>query len=345
MCRDTFADLLRKGGELSPELVIGKAAQPDSETPVEVKGDAVTFVGTSSKLDRDNDIIAAAGVDFANWTKRPVILASHDARQRIAIGTGIERRGPRTIVTAEYYPASISPLAASMKAMLDFNLERKALKDAGAVFSVGFRSVSATWNDGRGGVDFKEIEVLEFSDVSMAANPAAVLLEAKAAGVDFDPWMDWTVDVLLKGAGMVPVDRDFAMRLRDLVDPSKSLELVELSTNHVDSLTFTAPAPPPVAKEIPGVLLETESLTAPVDLAFWAARKGCNATETKELMVAAGLGEFAENLSDPAGVADVPKSPAPEDDEAAWKEALDGVDMADILTDRLAAKTGYLPNI
>lgn len=340
--RDSAAAWLQRGDELPHDAIVAKTIEADTDIPVEVKGDSVTFVGTSSKLDRDSDIIRAAGVDHEAWLKRPVILASHDARQRIGRGRSATLKGSRWIIEADYYPATISALAATMKDMLDWNLANKGANDVGAVYSIGFRSIRARFIDERRGVDFDETETLEYSDVSIASNTGAQLLGAKSAGVDLDPLFEWCFKVQ-KDAGLVCVNHEFAKRLRDLIDPSKGLKLVELSTKHVGGLTWTAPEPEPVAKEIPGEILETETSTGPVDLVFWAARKGCNAAETKELMAAAGYGEFAENLTDPAGATPVPKSTPPEDEEAAWNDALKSVDMGDILTNRLAAKTGLLP--
>lgn len=350
---------LQRGDELPHDAIVAKTIEADTDIPVEVKGDSVTFVGTSSKLDRDLDIIRAAGVDHEAWLKRPVILASHDARQRIGRGRSANLTGSRWIIEADYYPATISPLAATMKDMLDWNLANKAANDVGAVYSIGFRSIRARFIEERRGVNFDETETLEYSDVSIASNTGAQLLGAKAAGVGLDPLFEWCFKVQ-KDAGLVCVNHEFAKRLRDLIDPSKGLKVLELSTKHVAGFTWTAPEPEPVVKEIPGEILESQATTGPVELAFAAARMGHGAAETKELMAAAGYGEFAENLNDPKP-APAAKQRAPENLDhllfgpvretsdadkslqAAVTEAVEEIDVAGLFAESHARITGKLP--
>ena len=369
--RDRAAAWLQRGAEIPHDAIIAKTIEAVADTPVEVKGDSVTFVGTSSKLDRDSDIIRAAGVDHEAWLKRPVILASHDARERIGRGRSADLKGSRWIIGADYYPATISPLAATMKDMLDWNLANKGANDVGAVYSIGFRSIKARFVDERRGVDFDLVETLEYSDVSIASNTGAQLLGAKAAGVGLDPLFEWCFKVQ-KDAGLVCVNHEFAERLRNLIDPSKALNLIELGPAHAAGFKWREPREQLLEseagkitktdpEEIPGQVLETDAATGPVELAFAAARMGHGAVETRELMAAAGYGEFAENLSDPVS-ATVPTKeqtpatldhlvfgPAPETEgasnqlEAAVDEAIKELDVADLFAESHARITGKLP--
>ncbi len=357
--RGVFAASLKRG-DADFNLVVGKSLAPSTDRPIEVKGDEVTFVGTSGDVDRENDIITAAGVSHDNWLTRPVMLANHDVEQRIGIGTKVRLDGNQWIIKGDYYPAKISALAGELKAMLDYNLARKALNDAGAVFSIGFRAVKAAWNDARGGVDFARTETLEYSDVSLAANPSARLLEAKSDGLCLDATLNWAERLRVEGSS-------FGQRLIELCDPSKKLTLVELTVKHLDRLEISPDAEP---MEIPAVI-ETQTLLEddgvdPAAFAFMAGSLKLDAATTKRFMVTAGMGEFGRNIEDVAPSTTLKtagESPAPQaslaasetgngDGDAAARaaaikayaeEVANGPEAKALYTEHFVATNGWIP--
>jgi hypothetical protein len=166
--------------------------------PYEVKADEetrrVSFVITTGAVDRDNDTIKVDGWDFKNWLKNPVVLWGHNSSiPPIAKGVSLVKRGGAIHATAQFPPEGVYELADTVFGLI------KHLGTPGAT-SVGFRPKMdkdgrprLAWNEERGGVDFEEQELLEFSIVTVPSNPEALMTMAKdfataaGKGVDLAP--------------------------------------------------------------------------------------------------------------------------------------------------------------
>jgi HK97 family phage prohead protease len=176
-------------------------AVPDAERTLE-------FIISTPAVDRAGDTIAVEGWRLDNFRKNPVVLWAHDytalpvARSPLV---GLEGGALRAI--AEFTPAG----------MARFNDTVFEMYKAGflSAVSVGFLPIKWAWVEDEGrrqGIDFLEQELLEFSCVPVPANPGA-LLEARGAGIDLEPVIEWA-EKLLDGDGRAVIPRSELEALR-----------------------------------------------------------------------------------------------------------------------------------
>jgi len=192
-----WADALQTGA--APDAVIRKTLSTDSITPVPntdaTDSRRLRFVVSSSAVDRDRDIINQAGWRLEAYRKNPVVLYGHDyAELPIARAVDVHVEGDRLVADAEFVPAEVSPFAETV-----YQLIKRGFLNA---TSVGFRPITYTRNEERGGYDVQEAELYEFSVVAVPSNPDALVM-ARSAGVDTQPLTAWATKVLAdtKGAG------------------------------------------------------------------------------------------------------------------------------------------------
>jgi HK97 family phage prohead protease len=153
----------------------------------QVAGDirALRFTISTASIDREQDRIALAGWDLANFRRNPVVLWGHDA-ERLPIGRAFDLRIEDAALKAsvEFIPADIPEGGQFAEAV--FRLARQGFI---AATSVGFRPIKwdYTSDKSRGaddwfpGIDFEEQELVELSVVTVPANPEA-LIEAPGPG-------------------------------------------------------------------------------------------------------------------------------------------------------------------
>jgi len=166
----------------------------------------VTFTISTGAVDRDRDTVKVEGWRTDAYRKNPVVLWAHDSRSLtlaradfIGTSSGQLRATARFAAPGkDYDPAgwpSDHPSPETVMLML-----RGGFLNA---TSVGFIPMKSMWNDERGGFDFAEQELLEFSIVPVPANPEA-LIDAKAAGIDVSAFRGWAERILdgVAGAGL-----------------------------------------------------------------------------------------------------------------------------------------------
>jgi len=149
------------------------------------EGRALRFTISTATVDREQDRIALAGWDLANFRKNPVVLWGHDA-SRLPIGRAFDLRIEDAALKAsvEFIPAD-TPEGGQFAESV-YRLCRQGFI---AATSVGFRPVKweYTREPSRGsddwfpGIDFEEQELVELSVVTVPANPEA-LIEAPGPG-------------------------------------------------------------------------------------------------------------------------------------------------------------------
>jgi HK97 family phage prohead protease len=122
------------------------------------------FTISTASVDRDNDTIDPRGWRLDNYRKNPVVLWAHDYRQ-LPLGKALDVRveGTRLVSEAEF---ADHEMADTVLKLIDDGFLRAT--------SVGFKPVRFERNVERGGIDFKEQELLEFSVVPVGANPEAI---------------------------------------------------------------------------------------------------------------------------------------------------------------------------
>jgi HK97 family phage prohead protease len=137
-------------------------------TEIESLSDRVRrFIVSTAAVDRDNDSISPKGWNLANYRKNPVVMFAHDySSLPIAKAVSIRATGTQLISDCEFPPAGLHPFADQVLAMIDGGFLNAT--------SVGFRPLKSSPNVTRGGTDYQEQELLEYSIVPVPANPEAI---------------------------------------------------------------------------------------------------------------------------------------------------------------------------
>lgn len=127
---------------------------------------------STEEVDRDGDVVRAAGADLTQYLLNPVVLAGHDYRNldsvvgkalevTVVSGQGIKAR-------FQFAPADVNP-----KAELVRRLWASEFVNA---TSIGFIPKEAKPRENGNGYEFTSWELLEFSVVSVPSNQSALAL-------------------------------------------------------------------------------------------------------------------------------------------------------------------------
>ena len=134
----------------------------------------VTFTASTGIVDRHGDIIYQSGWKLDNFLKNPVVLFGHNSDQ-LPIGhvSQVNFIDGNLTLSIDFVPREIHPFADTVYQMIlrgDIN--------AG---SVGMKPLKWAWveSEERFGIDFIEQELLEFSIVTIPANPEAISMDNK----------------------------------------------------------------------------------------------------------------------------------------------------------------------
>jgi HK97 family phage prohead protease len=173
-------------GTASTSVVLRKQFVSDIE--VQDADRSVKFIITTGAADREKDVIDPAGWDVSSYLQNPVVLFAHDYDSLpIARTVSLEQHNDKLIAVAEFATAELNPMAEQVYQML----KQGFLKGA----SVGFRPLTFAYNDERGGVDFAQQELLEFSVVPIPAN-AQALMAAGVSSNDVSLLTEWATKIL-----------------------------------------------------------------------------------------------------------------------------------------------------
>ena len=244
---DGFRAAVRKDPDLDPAsvLVLRDFEGDDVEVKArqETTGQVYDWACSSDSVDRDQDTLSPKGWDLKTYKKAPVWLAFHDSSQpEIGVSTSVGIEEEKLLSTMKFGPTA---MAQSMKQMLDWRLEQRALSDAGGSCSVGFLPTKWDWApDGQGrdfGIDFEKQELLEISIVPIGSNRDA-MLSMKAAGVDCGPVADWADRYRRSASGFLTVDLLTAESIVQALAPSTGLKLFQMSPAAVAALSSPLPA-------------------------------------------------------------------------------------------------------
>ena len=128
---------------------------------------------STGDVDRENDTISLRGWRLDNYQKNPVVLWAHDYSQPpVARASDVRVVGGALTAVVEFPPAGIYDRADTIRGLVEQGFIRAT--------SVGFKPIKWAYNEQRGGVDFTEQELLEFSLVPIPANPACVIPPSKS---------------------------------------------------------------------------------------------------------------------------------------------------------------------
>lgn len=183
----TYRALLKSGEDLPAGASLRKQYVCES---VKAVSDRVRrFTITTGSVDRDKDTLSVGGWRVDNFIKGggPVLWAHQYSQLPVGKSARLVSEAGAWKSDVEFAPADAYPFAETVLRLVDFGALRST--------SVGFRPLKAAWNEERGGMDYLEQELLEFSIVPVPANPEA-LLDAKSAGVDCAPLKTWAEQIL-----------------------------------------------------------------------------------------------------------------------------------------------------
>jgi HK97 family phage prohead protease len=200
-----FRESYKPGEELPKDLVVCSAA-PFSIHKEEGDNEGLikTFTISTPAVDREGDRLLA-NWELQNFNKGGSVLWGHDSRRTpdhvVAAPLATWQEGEALKSRAKFTPREINPTGFMVYQLIKFGALRSS--------SVGF--MPKEWkvidDEGRYGYDFEKLELLERSVVPVPANPEA-LVDAKAHGIDIDPMVAWTEEVLDKGVDLIGVERD-----------------------------------------------------------------------------------------------------------------------------------------
>lgn len=185
------------GLDLAAWKVAAKAGEPPAELlhkqytadSIKAEGDGkYSFTISTGAVDRDKDTVAVDGWSLDSYRRNPVVLFAHRyAEPPVGLAEAVLAKGGQLKARVKFAPADTYAFAETVRRLVDGGYLRAT--------SVGFRALKWSFNEERGGVDFLEQELMEFSIVPVPANPEA-LIDAKSAGIDLAPLKDWAVRIL-----------------------------------------------------------------------------------------------------------------------------------------------------
>lgn len=209
LCVADYGAEVRAGGQPADVLLLKQYVADQIKAAGERK---YSWTISTGVVDRDRDTLKVEGWRLDAYRKNPVVLWAHSHRD-LPLGKAewVAAEASALKARMEFAPAEANPMAEMVRALVDFGALRAT--------SVRFRPLKSNWNDERGGMDFEEHELLEFSIVPVPANPEA-LLDAKAAGIAVAPLRKWAESVLDAAEPGMWVPRDEALKaFKALAEP------------------------------------------------------------------------------------------------------------------------------
>lgn len=189
---ETFRQAAKDSAEPLGDSLVRESFETEIRAGDGESRSAVFTISTAS-VDRMGDTIAVDGWKLDAYRKNPVVLWGHDAESLpVARADKVWIEGGKLKAEATFTPKGLSRFNDTVFEML----KGKFLNAT----SVGFQPLKYAFTDDpqrRFGIDFMEQELLEFSVVSVPANPEA-LVEARSAGIDVEPMIDFHCEQLAK---------------------------------------------------------------------------------------------------------------------------------------------------
>lgn len=191
----------------------------------------IAWTVSTETRDRDGDVIKQAGIDIKDYRKNPVVLYAHDYRSLpigIALDTWIDKGGkggPRLRMLKKFTAQDENPFG--------FMVYRLASAGYLKAASIGFMPTKFDQDpdspEGKFGLRFDAVKLLESSIVPVPSNPGA-LQEAKSAhGIDIAPLAAWAEQILDEAelAGL-PVKRKTIEVVREISRPTAAPMVFEV---------------------------------------------------------------------------------------------------------------------
>lgn len=200
---DKFRDAAKDGGQFDDEIEVRQSFDTEIKAP---EGDSrsMLFTISTASVDRMGDTIDVKGWKLDNYRKNPVVLWGHDASSLPVGKAKVWIEGSKLKADSEFTPPGMARFNDTV-----FDMLKGGFLNA---TSVGFQPIKYAFTEDpqrKFGIDFMEQELLEFSVVSVPANPEA-LIDAKSAGIDIEPLIAHATDTILRTCE--------GAKLRDILD-------------------------------------------------------------------------------------------------------------------------------
>jgi HK97 family phage prohead protease len=168
-------------------------AKPSREAPMTVSraaesGDE-TFRISTSGLDRYNSTIDPKGWKLDQYLANPVVLWMHDMwSPPLARSKSVVADDSGLVAVAQWVDRAVYPLAGTVADMVRGGFLNAA--------SVSWDADKYAYNEKRGGIDFLEQTLLEWSIVTVPGNADALVQRARAEGINMDPMREFAERVM-----------------------------------------------------------------------------------------------------------------------------------------------------
>lgn len=259
LSRDGFLKVVR-AGEAPTEAQLSALCPTKAEVVGGEGSRKVRFVISTASVDRQNDTVSQTGWRLDRYLLNPVVLFGHNYRG-LPVGrcTALAVDGDKLMAEVEFMPAAVSAFADEV-----FRIVKWGGLNA---TSVGFRPIKWAFNEERGGFDFIEQELLEFSIVSVPANPEALVTQRALAAADsadrdlLKGWAEETLALIEPGGCWVPK----AQVLKLAQETSTSTFSADPAATQVEASQPAEAAPAPeatLASEVAALKAEVAKLTA-----------------------------------------------------------------------------------
>ncbi len=148
-------------------------------------------ISTETK-DRHGDVIRSKGIQLKNFRKNPVVLFAHNAHEPpIGKSPKMEKGDGFLDADVDFFEREVFEFADTIFRIVDVG----GLKAASVGFMpLDFESLEEDSDQRFPGIDFKKIDLLEFSIVPIPANPEAVA-RALSDGAAMQPYLKWLDEV------------------------------------------------------------------------------------------------------------------------------------------------------
>lgn len=265
---------------------------------------AFNFVFSSAEVDRDRDTIDQLGIDVKPFKTNPVVLWAHD--MRIPPVARVKRtwiRDEKLMGTIEFPPEGVSAMSDTLHGLVKNGFINAV--------SIGFAPIEWTFNEERGGIDLKKIELWEVSLVPVPSQRDA-LRTAEEKGIEVEQMEIWAKSVLGDEAPAAkeepgddaPVNPEEAAPVPAAVAPAQFEEVLELigalkeATEAVKGIKFTGAAPPTITTVPPKLSPKSNSTAKRYTVAdIRSALKGV-VTTTVQKVAAEQVREHTGRLED-----------------------------------------------
>jgi len=171
----------------------------------------IRVVVSTPRVDRSGDIVDPNGIDFADYRKNPVVLYQHDHSRPIARALEIGMKNGRIEALVQFPPPDISDLSDEVYGLIKSGILNSV--------SIGFLPLEYDYVDPsrpHTGRRYKKSEAIEFSIVSIPANPDALIVErAMADELRVGDFVRWNASGGTARGKIERIERDGVIQVPD----------------------------------------------------------------------------------------------------------------------------------